>query len=138
MEDCFEGIICFETLNPPPLEPADNIDALNDDALLAGDEQDPNLTTNDIEENRIGSKARILCKPSLEAIEAAIRIANIDPKKTVNLIYPQLYLKTFEKSSIEIILFSLLQIFFDDSARNIASGKAAGLHTVIVSSDFVL
>lgn len=27
----------------------------------------------------------------------------------------------------------LFQIFFDDSVRNIASGKAAGLHTVIVS-----
>lgn len=27
------------------------------------------------------------------------------------------------------------QIFFDDSVRNIASGKAAGLHTVIVSSE---
>lgn len=72
MEDCFEGIICFETLNHP------------DDPL---------------------SKSRILCKPSVEAFEAAISIANLDPKRT---------------------------IFFDDSARNIASGKAAGLHTVIV------
>jgi beta-phosphoglucomutase-like phosphatase (HAD superfamily) len=25
------------------------------------------------------------------------------------------------------------QVFFDDSARNIAAGKAAGFHTVIVS-----
>lgn len=69
--DCFEGIICFETLNPA------------DDT------------------------ATILCKPSLKAMEAAIRIANLDPNKT---------------------------IFFDDSARNIASGKQAGLHTVIVGS----
>lgn len=31
------------------------------------------------------------------------------------------------------------QIFFDDSVRNIASGKAAGLQTVVVSSlDFSL
>ncbi|MFQ6658820.1 hypothetical protein Gotur_027921 [Gossypium turneri] len=76
LEDCFEGIICFETLNHPPLQP-------------------PAL------------KSPILCKPSLEAFEAAIRVANLDPKKT---------------------------IFFDDSARNIASGKAAGLHTVIVGN----
>lgn len=27
----------------------------------------------------------------------------------------------------------MLQIFFDDSARNIAAGKAAGFHTVVVS-----
>ncbi|MBA0674828.1 hypothetical protein Goari_016402 [Gossypium aridum] len=76
LEDCFEGIICFETLNHPPLQP-------------------PAL------------KSPILCKPSLQAFEAAIRVANLDPKKT---------------------------IFFDDSARNIASGKAAGLHTVIVGN----
>lgn len=30
------------------------------------------------------------------------------------------------------------QIFFDDSVRNIASGKAAELHTVIVSSKVFL
>lgn len=30
-------------------------------------------------------------------------------------------------------LFDPMQLFFDDSARNIASGKAAGLNTVIVS-----
>jgi hypothetical protein len=29
---------------------------------------------------------------------------------------------------------SIWQVFFDDSARNIAAGKAAGFHTVIVSS----
>ncbi|KAL3348333.1 hypothetical protein AABB24_021810 [Solanum stoloniferum] len=51
--------------------------------------------------------ATILCKPSLKAMEAAIQIANLDPNKT---------------------------IFFDDSARNIASGKQAGLHTVVVGS----
>ncbi|KAK4379788.1 hypothetical protein RND71_001650 [Anisodus tanguticus] len=75
--DCFEGIICFETLNPP-LE--------------------------DIDE---AASRRILCKPSVKAMEAAIRIANLDPHKTM---------------------------FFDDSARNIASGKEAGLHTVIVGT----
>ncbi|XP_016539338.1 phosphate metabolism protein 8 isoform X3 [Capsicum annuum] len=55
--DCFEGIICFETLNPP----------LED-------------TTDDEAASR---RSRILCKPSLEAMEAAIRIANLDPNKTV-------------------------------------------------------
>ncbi|XP_044501435.1 suppressor of disruption of TFIIS-like isoform X2 [Mangifera indica] len=107
LEDCFEGIVCFETLNAPPPEPIDNFDALNDNTLLAGEDQDQNLTTDVIDDNSTSSKPRILCKPSLEAIEAAIRIANIDPQRTN---------------------------FFDDSARNIASGKAAGLHTVIVGA----
>ncbi|KAL9230718.1 hypothetical protein vseg_006033 [Gypsophila vaccaria] len=72
LEDCFEGVICFETLNPS-----------NDQV----------------------SKSQILCKPAVEAFVAAAKIANLDPKKT---------------------------IFFDDSVRNIASGKASGFHTVIV------
>ncbi|KAK7269523.1 hypothetical protein RIF29_22254 [Crotalaria pallida] len=85
LEDCFEGIICFETLNPPK-----QINHMDD---------------------CFSSNSQILCKPSVEAFEAAIRIANVDPKKT---------------------------IFFDDSVRNVASGKAAGLHTVIVGrSDLV-
>ncbi|KAL9360206.1 hypothetical protein Peur_048329 [Populus x canadensis] len=120
-EDCFEGVICFETLNPP-LEIANNMDALDNDAMIAGGEPEPsdfdgatatgnkNKIKNDLV-NGISSKSRILCKPSLEAIEAAIQIANVDPRKT---------------------------IFFDDSARNIASGKAAGLHTVIVGSSVLV
>ncbi|KAK1354433.1 Suppressor of disruption of TFIIS [Heracleum sosnowskyi] len=87
LEDCFEGVICFETLNPPLV---DNIVDENKDTAA---ENIKSFT--------------ILCKPTLEAMEAAIEIANADPMKT---------------------------IFFDDSPRNIVSGKAAGLHTVIVGS----
>lgn len=111
LEDCFEGIICFETLNPPH-EPVDCLDVPEDNAVLTGG-------TPEAEANSIGltdcrsfiSKSRILCKPSVEAFVAAIQIANVDPKKT---------------------------IFFDDSVRNIASGKAAGLHTVIVGSSMLV
>ncbi|KAH7578165.1 hypothetical protein JRO89_XS01G0347900 [Xanthoceras sorbifolium] len=126
LEDCFEGIICFETLNPP-VEQDNKMDALEDDAVFTGDEAEFGTidgtgavsaggeaefdTIDGIENNGFSSKSRILCKPSIEAIEAAIRIANVDPKKT---------------------------IFFDDSARNIASGKAAGLHTVIVGSSVLV
>ncbi|CAI0470136.1 unnamed protein product [Linum tenue] len=87
LEDCFDGVICFETLNPSPL-------------LAATAEAKPPSST-----------TRILCKPSVEAIKAAIRIADVDPQKT---------------------------IFFDDSTRNIASGKLAGLHTVIVGSSVLV
>lgn len=48
LEECFEGIICFETLNPPS-----------------------------------DAHSKILCKPSLEALQAAIEIAGADPAKTV-------------------------------------------------------
>ncbi|KAL5210701.1 hypothetical protein ABZP36_006324 [Zizania latifolia] len=97
LQDCFEGIICFDTLNPPALP----CNSLYKPLSPISDELSADLKESD------GSrpKSPILCKPSIEAMEAAIRIANVDPDKT---------------------------IFFDDSIRNIASGKAAGLHTVIV------
>jgi len=95
LEDCFGGIICFETLNPPKQI---NCMDVEDDTHVR-------------ESGGFNSHPQILCKPSVEAFEAAIRIANVDPKKT---------------------------IFFDDSTRNVASAKVAGLHTVIVGrSDLV-
>jgi pyrimidine and pyridine-specific 5'-nucleotidase len=96
LEDCFQGIICFETLNPP-LETVKCINEVN--------EEQPQDTTQTSKQEDSSFKTQILCKPSLEAVEAAIRIADVDPTKT---------------------------IFFDDSARNIAVGKVAGLRTVIV------
>ncbi|KAM7276587.1 hypothetical protein ACFE04_018453 [Oxalis oulophora] len=108
LEDCFEGIICFETLNPS-LEPSDYMDALDvDNDVFAGSEPANQVNFSDDSNSSYtlgGPKSRILCKPALEAFEAAIQIANLDPKKT---------------------------IFFDDSVRNIATGKEAGLHTVVV------
>ncbi|KAL7601657.1 hypothetical protein Lser_V15G26141 [Lactuca serriola] len=90
LEDCFEGVICFETLNNNPVEEPQSMKcSINE--------------TDDI--NRLSSATRIICKPALESFQAAAIIANIDPNKT---------------------------IFFDDSIRNIATGKAAGFHTVIV------
>ncbi|KAK4430251.1 hypothetical protein Salat_1325800 [Sesamum alatum] len=96
LEDCFQDVICFETLNPP-MEPVKCIDGTCEE-----EPQDATETKNNEDSS---FKTKILCKPSVEAMEAAIRMTNVDPKKT---------------------------IFFDDSVRNIANGKAAGLHTVIV------
>ncbi|KAF8080911.1 hypothetical protein N665_0915s0011 [Sinapis alba] len=77
LEDCFEGIICFTTLNPSS-----------------------------------DSNSQILCKPSIQAFEAAIRIADIvDPCKTM---------------------------FFDDSVSNIASAKATGLKTLFVGDSMLV
>lgn len=83
LEDCFEGVICFETLNPPV--ETNYTDALDNDAVLAGGEVELNVLDDDADKESSHSKPRILCKPSLEAVEAAIQIANVDPKKTVGL-----------------------------------------------------
>jgi len=89
LQDCFEGIICFETLNPPSKVPESN--------------NEWDLPT----DNPTIPKTPIICKPSQEAMDQAIRLANADPQRT---------------------------IFFDDSRRNIAAGKRAGLHTVLVGT----
>lgn len=96
LEDCFEGIICFETLNP-----SHNLDDETEEVLdctsstPAADDLRTVLPKQALEAKAtdltvtslIGPpKSPILCKPSVKAIEAAIRIANVDPKKTVRSI----------------------------------------------------
>ncbi|GKV08083.1 hypothetical protein SLEP1_g19765 [Rubroshorea leprosula] len=87
LEDCFERIITFETLNPIPSN-----------------------ETHDVHNHPSGSEfpdTPIVCKPFENAFEMAFKIANIDPQKT---------------------------LFFDDSIRNIQTGKNMGLHTVLVGT----
>ncbi|OAY79080.1 uncharacterized protein LOC109708360 [Ananas comosus] len=99
LEDCFEGIICFETLN---LTSAASCKAGNEPKIfdIVGHFSEPNP-------NVELPKTPILCKPSIEAMEHALRIANINPEKT---------------------------IFFDDSVRNIKAARCIGLHTVLVGT----
>ncbi|XP_042460378.1 uncharacterized protein C24B11.05-like [Zingiber officinale] len=70
LEDCFETIICFETLNPPSSSSREDNSANIFDIIGYLSKPDPNVDL---------SKTSILCKPSIEAIEHALRIANIDP-----------------------------------------------------------
>ncbi|KAM3279809.1 hypothetical protein ACQJBY_046905 [Aegilops geniculata] len=102
LQDCFEGVICFETLNPPAVTSNGLCQSQEDPMMLSGE---PSSDLDDLYGSDGRPKSPILCKPTIESMEAAIHIANVDPKKT---------------------------IFFDDSTRNIAIGKAAGFHTVIV------
>ncbi|KAI3447702.1 hypothetical protein Pfo_004367 [Paulownia fortunei] len=115
LEDCFEGRICFETLNPTHKSAASDDE---DDIEFLGSTQPSNATNGSPEifdiighfsHPNAGSsglpKTPIVCKPSESAIERALKIANIEPHRT---------------------------LFFEDSVRNIQSGKRVGLHTVLV------
>ncbi|KGN65740.1 suppressor of disruption of TFIIS [Cucumis sativus] len=99
LEGCFESIICFESLN------SSNLDTSSND----GSESDSKTSTNSDTDDTPPplSITPVLCKPSPQAFESALKIANIDPKKT---------------------------LFFDDSIRNIKTGKSSGLRTVLVGS----
>ncbi|XP_010931242.1 uncharacterized protein C24B11.05 [Elaeis guineensis] len=70
LEDCFEGIICFETLNPPMEATRTNIFDIIEYSLrpVAGMEL---------------PETPVLCKPSEYAIKQAFDIAGIDPQKTI-------------------------------------------------------
>ncbi|CAN1304267.1 Uncharacterized protein C24B11.05 [Linum perenne] len=110
LEDCFEGIICFETLNPIHFVGTDGSAAVNGSTTvnnncrgifdIVGHFAKPNPDSQ-------LPKSPIICKPSEAAIELALKIANINPHTT---------------------------LFFEDSVRNIQSGKRVGLHTVLVGS----
>ncbi|KAF9593952.1 hypothetical protein IFM89_026212 [Coptis chinensis] len=109
LEDCFKGIICFESLNPHTQYEVEECKCLASKITFS---EDPDYDSffsesDDSVKNLLSTKLLILCKPSLEAFDAIIQILGADPKKT---------------------------IFFDDSTRNIASAKAAGLHTVVIGS----
>lgn len=118
LEDCFEGIICFETLNPVHKSTVSDDE---DDIEFVG--VNNSSCTSDTSRKEIFDiiehfskanstaaelpKTPIVCKPSEEAIEKALKIANINPHST---------------------------LFFEDSVRNIQSGKRVGLDTVLVGT----
>jgi putative hydrolase of the HAD superfamily len=115
LEDCFEGIICFETLNPTHKSTVSDDE---DDVEFLGPTTTTTTSSNseifDIVGHFVRSntniglpKTPIVCKPQEHAIELALKIANIDPQQT---------------------------LFFEDSVRNVQAGKCVGLHTVLVGT----
>ncbi|XP_059430305.1 uncharacterized protein C24B11.05 [Corylus avellana] len=115
LEDCFEGIICFETLNSNNKE--GNVVPTEEDDAELGDTRPSTISSTeafDIDEYMSQPKASlvlpktpVVCKPFEDAYEEVFKIANINPQRT---------------------------LFFDDSIRNIQTGKRVGLHTVLVGT----
>ncbi|XP_022966112.1 suppressor of disruption of TFIIS-like isoform X1 [Cucurbita maxima] len=102
LEDCFEGIICFETLNPTKKRPI--LDEKQSSSTEIFDIIGHFSQTSPVMEL---PNTPIVCKPSKAAIEWALKIANIDPQRT---------------------------LFFEDSVRNLQAGKRLGLQTVLVGT----
>ncbi|KAK5810367.1 hypothetical protein PVK06_025679 [Gossypium arboreum] len=100
LEDCFEGIICFETLNP-----TNEDDSSADDSNTEIFDYYTCITCPDSQLELPSPK--VVCKPLEKAYEQVFEMANINPQKT---------------------------LFFDDSIRNIRTGKSMGLHTVWVGT----
>ncbi|WVZ17557.1 hypothetical protein V8G54_010539, partial [Vigna mungo] len=114
LEDCFEGITCFETLNPihkgTVYDDEENKGSMATDptpktALKCSEIFDIIQHFAQPDPTAVLPSTPVICKPSEHAIELALKIANINPKRT---------------------------LFFEDSVRNIQAGKRVGLHTVLV------
>ncbi|RAL52337.1 hypothetical protein DM860_007194 [Cuscuta australis] len=135
LEDCFEGIICFETLNP-----AFKFD--NDKE----DKECPTFVGREGIFDIIGHFSQpetpVLCKPSVAAIEKAVEIANLEPHRTlffekaVGLPKTPVLCKPSVAAIEKAVEIANLEphrtLFFEDSVRNIQAGKCVGLHTVLV------
>lgn len=110
LEDCFEGVICFETLNPFNYEDINACDEIGASSpSYASKSQILDIIEHPCQSNPVSAsqKSPVVCKPFEDAFEQAFKLANINPQKTV---------------------------FFDDSVRNIMTGKLMGLHTVLVGT----
>jgi putative hydrolase of the HAD superfamily len=77
LEDCFEGIICFETLNQP-FSPTENNKETQQifDIVEYFSQHEPSVAL---------PKTPVLCKPSVEAMEYALKIANVNPQRAVSM-----------------------------------------------------
>ncbi|XP_039027739.1 uncharacterized protein LOC120161588 [Hibiscus syriacus] len=115
LEDCFEGIICFETLNPTHKntvsDDEDEIEFLGSATATTTDAHSSRQIFDIIDHfahpnnGATLPKTPIVCKPQESAIERALKIAKINPQRT---------------------------LFFEDSVRNTQAGKNLGLHTVLI------
>jgi len=105
--ECFDSIICFETLNPP-----NHTNVPTDNHVLAWSISLNKKDCNQVQSGCFNSKTQILCKPSVEAFEAAIQIANVDPRKTVQSITFVLFSIYVEKDIHNLSIYkSLLRHF---------------------------
>ncbi|KAM0860108.1 hypothetical protein ACQ4PT_046761 [Festuca glaucescens] len=74
IEDCFEGVLCFETLNPtsPATVPSNEVKIFDFMKHLADPQPGVELP-----------KSPILCKPSTDAMLHALKLADINPLSTI-------------------------------------------------------
>ncbi|RCV29240.1 hypothetical protein SEVIR_5G474800v4 [Setaria viridis] len=72
IEDCFERVVCFETLNPTSPALSDKLEIFDIMKHLAHPQPGVELP-----------KSPILCKPSREAMLQALEVASINPHTTI-------------------------------------------------------
>ncbi|KAK7312463.1 hypothetical protein VNO77_36339 [Canavalia gladiata] len=107
LEECFERIISFDTLNSsnntnPPYDKDGSESAPNPAGIF-----DFYKHIRQPDSNTLLPRTPVICKPFDAAFENVFKLAEIDPQRT---------------------------LFFDDSIRNLLAAKRFGLHTVAVGT----
>ncbi|KAK7262480.1 hypothetical protein RJT34_30054 [Clitoria ternatea] len=104
LEDCFESIISFDTLNS-----SNNINPSvdTDGRPIKAEIFDFYEYTRQPDSDVVLPRTPVVCKPFDDAFENVFKLADIDPQRT---------------------------LFFDDSIRNLLTAKRSGLHTVAVGT----
>ncbi|XP_057449206.1 uncharacterized protein C24B11.05-like [Lotus japonicus] len=107
LEDCFERIISFDTLNSfNNITPNDGKDCSEMKPVTA-EIFDFCEYTRGTDYDKVLPRTPVVCKPFEDAFEKAFQLADIDPQRT---------------------------LFFEDSIRNLQTAKRLGLHTVAVGT----
>ncbi|KAK7404558.1 hypothetical protein VNO78_05510 [Psophocarpus tetragonolobus] len=108
LEDCFESIISFDTLNPSKnTNPSYDKDGNESKSTTAGTFDFSEYIRRPDDSDIVLPRTPVVCKPFDDAFENAFKLADIDPQRT---------------------------LFFDDSVRNLLAAKRLGLHTVAVGT----
>lgn len=79
LDECFDEIVCFETLNATTNE---KIDECQYNTIEVSHDHHSNNNADDESEL---PKTPIICKPFKKAFELAFKKANINPKRTVRI-----------------------------------------------------
>jgi len=86
LEDCFERIISFDTLNS-----SDSIIPSNENEKVGSEIFDFCEYTRRPDSDTVLPKTPVVCKPFEDAFEKAFKLADIDPQRTVRVhIFPSL------------------------------------------------
>jgi putative hydrolase of the HAD superfamily len=150
IEDCFEGVICFESImafqNQPASRSGYATPCIQEDSATCPFEGDSTPSSSGAPSPTLDGKRSVRRESSLETIKVALRAAKAGRKSVEKSLAglqaalgdgpPSIVCKPQPESYERALRMAGAEpgstLYFDDSLRNISGGKAAGLATVLV------